>query len=470
MLSLLLHLTSSNRITRKQQVSLNYTTVPKNQIATWIAKNPNCVVVYADSYKVMKPLRFAIEDNSNFTAFALTEPNPETNEYCIAYPCASAYLKGRHVRSTISDFSPMSFQFWVTHSISEPHFDIGHPEEFRRLLELPGNHFIAVDTDKRPSWVPKDQVLFHVSKKVISRFTIPQKPGIYVFRHIDREFIALESWDTTIFKSKLLDIGVDKFRSTKYIAGSIINNDDDYNDKLKLDLMKNMSDLYQNKVAFTAYSSVFVAHIAQIANITNICGPLFLVVETSNISAKRYGLATYGQTESMDSLKEYLDKVISGQVKPIVAEDIRTKERDGVNELSVLDYTDKLWNKDYNSLVIITSTCVGVPVEYSTVFNVGSQIYKEKNLKLWAFDQGRNDVPAGINIYNSYPQILVYPAKSNQYKVFEKAFTLPNLEKFINQNTGISLNETEKEKYQADVLIGLSNPDTDETSGYNKEL
>lgn len=416
----------------------------------------------------MKPLKFAIDDNSNFTTFALTEPNPETNEYCIAYPCASAYLNGRHIRSTITDFSPMSFQFWLTHSISEPHFDIGHAEEFRRLLELPGTHFIAIDVDKRPAWVPKDQVLFHVTPKIISKFAVPQKPGIYVFRHVDREFIKLESWDTAQFKSPLVDIGADKFRGAKYLAGSMITNEDDISDKIRLNLMVNLSKQYQNKVAFTVFSSSLIAHMAQIANISHICGPLFLMVETANISAKRYGYASLTAYESEPTLREYIDKVINGAMKPVVAEEIRKDMRNGVNELSNLDFADKVWNKDYHSMVILTSTCVGVPIEYSTVFNVGSQIYQNKTVKFWAFDQGRNDAPEGIQLYQEYPQILVFPAKSKEYKVFEKAFTLPNLEKFINVNTGVELSQTEKDNYQRDVLVALNNVQTDD--GYSKEL
>ena len=446
------------RFTRKAERQANFTTIKKSEINSWISKNPNSVIVFSDSPKIMKPLKLAIDDNSDYVSFALTEPNPESNQYCVAYPCASAYLKGKHIRSTIADFSPIDFQFWVSHTISEPHFDIGNAEEVRRLMMLPGYLLFAVEMMKRPNWVPQDHVLYHVDRQILKTFQIYTKPNtLYVYRSSDREFIELKSWDPSLFKSELFDIGVDNLLSTHFIGCAFVERVSEETDKLKIDIMKKLSYKYSKyQIMFTALSGSISAHVSNAVNANNICGPLFLILQAKNITGDRWGLTEITEQYNDDVLNDFINKVLNNTKQPFIAQDTRgMKRRAGVNELSVIDYERRLFNKNHTNIVIITSACNGIPMEYAVTLNNAASIYFDKKVKFWAFDQGRNDKPKGLELFNDYPKIIIYPKKSTQYKVFEKTFTIPNLEKFINVTSGISLDPEEKEEFQNLVLSEL---------------
>ena len=446
------------RFTRKAQRQINYTAISKSQINSWVAKNPNSVIVFADSPKILKPLKLAIDDNSEYVSFALCDPNPESNQYCISYPCASAYLKGKHIRSTISDFSPIDFQFWVSHTVSEPHFDVIHPEEIRRLMDLPGYVLFAVEMGARPNWVPKDHVLYHVTRNLLKPFQINAKPNtIYVYRNSDREFFELTSWNPLLFKSELFDIGVDNLLSTHFIGCAFVERASDETDKLKIDTMKKLSYKFSKyQIMFTTLSGSMSGHVSNAVHANNICGPLFLILQAKNITGDRWGLTEITEEYNDDVLMNFINKVLNNTKKPIIAQDTRgMKRRAGVNELSALDYERRLYNKNHTNLVILTSACNGISAEFAVTLNNAASFYFDKKVKFWAFDQGRNDQPNGLEIFSDYPKIIIYPKYSSQYKVFEKTFTIPNLAKFINVTSGVSLHTEEKEELQKIVLEEL---------------
>ena len=454
--SLLISLISCTRYTRKKEKQVNCTHLLKTQVNTWIAQHPNCVVVYSDSEKIMKPLKQAVDDNSDFASFAISEPNPETNPYCVAYPCASAYLNGRHVRSTISDLSPIDFQFWVTHTLSEPHFDIVHPEELRRLLKLPGNHFFAINIDKRPNWIPKDQVLFHVSEQHMNALNLRVQTGIYLFRSVDREFLELRSWDTSLFKTELFEIGVDRLQSKPYLAMVMIEHGSTESDHNKFVLMKTLAQKpIGAKMHFTAIADSLAGHMAQACQFTHICGPLFLIVKTNNVTGGHWGITTDTFDPDPSLLEEYAQKVATGNEKALISEITPDKDQFAVIHLTALNFDENVMSNNHHSLVMITSSCVGLSFDGRAIMHNGVKYFQGKGLYLYQFDEGHNDNPHGQEPFESLPVFKLYKKGSKEPIIFKKQLTLPNLLKFINQNTGIVLSEDEKTCYQQDILMHL---------------
>ena len=460
LISLFLSFSLSTRFTRKKEKQANYTQLARTQVNTWIGKHPNCVIVYSDSYKTMKPLKQTIDDNSDFVSFALADPNPQDNDYCIAYPCASAYLNGRHIRTTVSDLSPLDFQFWVTHTLSEPHFDIVHPEELRRLIKLPGNHFLAVDSEFRPKWVPNDQVLFHVQNKHMKKLNMETHSGIYLFRSVDRELIELNSWDTSLFSTELFEIGVSKLHSKEYLAMILIEHFSDDADKKKFDTMKQFAKEFGSKVHFTAIADSTAGHMAQACRFTNICGPLFLVVKTNNITGQHWGITEPTFETNITLLRGFMQNVLNGKEQPIISEIIyEDVDEYGIQHLTAKNYDANVLSKDNHSLVIIMSSCSGISPDTLSVAVYGSKYYKEKGIKFFMFDEGHNDNIYGVVPFENLPLFRLYKKGDKNPIEFTKELTLPNLEKFLMQNTGISLSDLEKKQYQNDVLAYL-NTDT----------
>ena len=461
LISLFISFASCARFTRKKEKQANYTQLSKTQVNTWIAKNPNCVIVYSDSYKTMKPLKQAIDDNSNFVSFALADPNPEDNDYCIAYPCASAYLNGRHIRTTVSDLSPIDFQFWVTHTLSEPHFDIVHPEELRRLVKLPGNHILAVDVDKRPRWVPKDQVLFHVTEKQMEKLNMIVHRGIYLFRSVDRELIEMNSWDTSLFSTALFEIGVSKLRTKEYLAMSLIDHYSDETDKMKFDAMRQFANEFGSKVHFTAVADSSAGHMAQACKFTNICGPLFLVVKTSNITGEHWGITEPTYETNVTLLRGFLQNVLNGKEEPLISEVIfNEKDEFGITHISAKSYESKVHSQETHSLVIIISSCTGISTDVLGIAKFGSHYYQDKGVKFYMFDEGHNDNLQGVVPFEKLPLFKLYKKGSTEPVEFTKELTLPNLEKFILQNTGVALSDIEKKQYQ-DEFLAFVNTEND---------
>jgi len=467
MLSIFFFLSSSVRFTRKQEKMVNYTSLSKTEVNTWIAKNPNCVVVYSDSPKTMKPLKMAIDDNSDFVSFALADPNPETNQYCIAYPCASAYLKGRHVRSTVSDFSPIDFQFWVTHTISEPHFDIVHPEELRRLLRLPGNHLLAVNVDKRPSWVPKDQVLFHVQKHHMKKFGLETDDGIYLYRAVDRQIFHIDSWDSSLFKTNLFELGVDNLQTKEYLAIALIDHFTEETDAEKFFVMNDAAESeFGKRVHFATAADSNAGHIAQASKFQSICGPTFVMLKTKNLTGEHWGIV-FEESYNFSSIKGFIRDVLDGKQKPVIYEDTPKFNEDGVALLNALDYEERVFSNDHTSIVFIDSSCEAIDDTANVIMNIGQKYYHGKGVEFYHFDQGHNDNPSCLKPFENYPTIIAYAKGSKEQKLFAKTMTLPNIEKFINQNSGVTLLKEEKEKFQNEVLLKLNSLNEDSEYVYD---
>jgi len=450
------------RVSRRERPPLNYTSITNEQISDWIKKHPNTVIFYSENAKVIKPLKITIDEHSDIASFALTPPNPGENQFCIGYPCAAAYLNGTHVRSTISDFSPLDFQFWISHTISEPHFDISSAEELRLLLNLPGFHLICVDMQHRPVWVPQEYVVFYSTRFQFSKLGLSVSKGLYVFRHSDRELIKLIKWDPSQFTSNLFDIGFDSILSRPFLAGSFIDHVSDEADKIKISVLKEVAKEAHTRFGITFFAGHMAGHVSHIARISNICGPLFVVLNSTDFRGPHWGFTNMENIHNISFISGYLKNVLRG-MKPnkITSPPQNRMRKVGVNEVVGIDFREKVVYNPLSSIIIVTSSCADLPNEYPSVMNAASWVYSNKSISFFAFDQGRNENPEELTVFHSYPQILAYPAKNGERRFipFEQELTLPNFAEFIKVNLAVSINETEAQLLQEYTMQNLESYD-----------
>ena len=448
------------RVARRERPPLNYTELNNNQIPEFIKKNPNCVIFYSENHKVIKPLKMTLDEHSDITSFALTTPNPNENLYCIGFPCASAYLNGTHVRSTISDLSPLDFQFWVSHTISEPHFDIAHAEELRRLLNLPGFHLISVDIPHRPIWVPQNLVVFYTTTSHFNRIGVTVSSGFYVFRHGDRELIKLSRWDPMAFNSLLFDIGYDNIKQRPFLGGTFIDHYSDESDKERIDALRNVAPMFNKLFSLATFSDSLAGHISHLAKVSSICGPLFLILNTSSFRGPHWGFTSVDKVNSPLYIQEFLSKIQKGLQPNRISLTPSNKIRShGVIEVVTDNYNQLVFNHGNASIVIITSSCYDLPDEFPAVMNAASWLYHYKGVKFFAFDQGRNENPLDLPIFLSYPQIIIYPKgfDNRNFELFTKELTLPNFVEFVKINSGLNITLTPKEEeaFQHNVMENM---------------
>ena len=76
------------------------------------------------------------------------------------------------------------------------------------------------------------------------------------------------------------------------------------------------------------------------------------------------------------------------------------------------------------------------------------------------FDEGHNDNLQGVVPFEKLPLFKLYKKGSTEPVEFTKELTLPNLEKFILQNTGVALSDIEKKQYQ-DEFLAFVNTEND---------
>ena len=413
----LFNLVLSIRVGRRDKSPLNYTNIGNQNVDQFVKQHKKTVIFYSNSNKTLKPLSHSLQDFNGEIVFALHEQNPADNQYCISFPCASAYLNGEHIRSTISKFSPIDFQFWLSHTLNSQHFEVDHPEEFRQLLSLPGNSIFCVDCMQRVKGFPPSKVIYYITSNIAEKIGWTPKESLYFYRHADREMFAIKNYDPRYEESKLVDVGYSNIKSRKYLAGFMIEHIDDRSDKDKVDMAKLLANEYSDSVGVTVFADELSAHISSIGRFSQICGPLFVVFDTSNFKGPRWGEIDPGLINSHTRLSNMLGKIIRGDMKPGY---ISSTPTESANESSVMDivasnFGEYVFSDTNSTVLLLYSTCSELDQSLLVGFDTMIQIFGNRTVQFFSMDQGRNDVPDGLPLYHAYPQIVGVKAKTKDF-------------------------------------------------------
>ena len=446
---------SSIRIGRRDKTPLNYSDIGNSDAEQFAKNHQKTVIFYTNSNKTLKPLSHTLKDYENEVVFALHRQNPDENKYCVSFPCASAYLNGKHVRSTISAFSPIDFQFWVSHTLCEQHFEVYHPEELRQILLLPGNSIFCVDCGGKVKNIPNDKIVYYTSSAIATRLGWEPNPGLYFYRHADRRIFQIDRYEARYEQSKLVDIGFSNIKEKKFLAGFMIEHIDDDGDKNMVGIAQQLANDFSDSFGLTVFSDDLAGHISSIGGFSQICGPLFVVFNTSDFKGKRWGELDPNLVNSKTHLSNLLGKILRGEETPGYLSSPMTENQNAAHLMDIVasNFEENVYSKEYATILLLYSTCSELDQSLLVGFDTMTQVFGNRTVKFFSMDQGRNDLPRGLPLYHAYPQIVGIKAGGSEFiqlNQFDPAY----ITKFVN-DIGVETKEDDEQQIAYLLQINL---------------
>lgn len=446
------------RIAKRELDPLPVVHLNESDVPLFVKTQEKAVIFFGESFQPIKALKRTIEKYHYDVRFGFSPPTNESKGFCLTTPCASAFIGGRHIRSTVFDLHAIGFEFWVKTTFDGDTIVSG-PEQLRRVLQIPGSTVLAFDMEKRPAVVPKDVQVFMANSDDMKLMGIPVKKGVYVFRTADRELLPITRWDYSLLKSPLAEFGVDDIREKEFLVAAFVDGESDRRDQATVRMMTKLAEQFgQMNISFGIFTEDLAEEMGYVTRLSQVCGPLVVVLNTSDLQGPRWVLTEAGVNERKISGK--LQKIINGRLlpSPLSAKPTGPVQLGVPNTVTVKDYKEKVLDSNSVSVVFLVSSCRQTQQEFIALQNAAAVSFKKYGVQIFVFDQGIQDVLDGVPLFAEYPQILGYKGgKANKEPLlYQSDLSLMNFLEFMREITGgkADLSEAEILEFRRNLVKG----------------
>lgn len=445
------------RVARREVPPLPVVFAGDGGVAETVGRERKAVVFYSDSFQPVKALKQTIERYNGDVRFVYSQPTEESRGFCLTTPCASAFVNGSHVRSTVFDVHPVGFEFWVRTTFGGDTLVEG-PEHLRRVLQLPGPSVLAVDLEQRPPSVPREQQIFLVRSEDLRLMGVSAKKGLHVFRTADREFIHTPQWDPSALKSPLVDFGVDDIRKKQFLVGGFVDGGSGKQDQGMVQMMVRLENVFGGaNMSFGIFTEDFAEEMGYMTRLSQICGPLIVVLNTSDLQGPRWTISG----EDALSERKVAEKLSGIASKALRPEHLSLKPQGParvgeVNVLTVDDFHEKIYWSEGISVVFMTTSCTETQKEFLALERAAARAYGKHGIQVFDFDQGVQDVVESIPLFSEYPQILGFRRGKGVREplLYQADLSLMNFLDFVREVSGgeAELSEGEIRSFRDDLI------------------
>ena len=310
---------------------------------------------------------------------------------------------------------------WLSFIDHEGNYWIRTPEELRQTMKRLPNTLFAVNLQKTPETFADEQI-FHVNSSLFEHFHIDVGTGIYLFRSCDKQLFQLDdNGAETLSKYEKLsqcpfdNINEIEMTNKPYLAAYISDDkDDDFNQR-QFEVLKELKGVFGEKCFFVSF--VQNSHgnaIKALGKLTKAKPPMFVVFNTSEISAGRWILNGYTEELlNIDYVSKFLNRVFSGQEEyGLVSKPMDLLDTHGpLIEITASQFDEYVIQHKDSVLVAFTVSWCGHCKKIKPLLNETAALLNNTNKKVYFFDCESNDMPPSVPSFDGYPTLYFWPKK-----------------------------------------------------------
>ena len=436
-----------------------------------LKKAPRAVVFFGGDLSSIDFADFGVHKYKNEILFVRSTQDDGKLHNCTAFPCILPFTKG-HVISSIGQAPLRAAEFprWLKLLMDIDVVRLTVPEELREVLNSDKPVVIAVEEEKRPKNIPKNETFYWTTSSTFESFGVTVEKGVYVFRPADRELVKVgsEKWESLIDAGVSWSGDIDTSKQGFFAGFDINTNEDDYSRK-EIELLKVLQSKFGDHVQFTALHGKMAEVYEQVGQLETLPKPFFFCFNLSDLEGGRWLVTDIEQMHDLETLTGFVERIVSGKEEfsvisePIVSEDTAVPYK----KLVGLNVEEFVLDKAGDVLVAFTTLKPGPCKIMQAVLNETANLLESvKSLNFAWINCDANDLPEFVPGIESYPSVWLFPAgKKDDPVLYKGPRKVDKVIEFLTANAGVTFEapEYDLEAAEARVHNVLHPPKEEET-------
>ncbi|OHT12760.1 hypothetical protein TRFO_17305 [Tritrichomonas foetus] len=390
---------------------------------------------------------YAIFKYKENVSFARANYSLAADYDCSREPCILAFNEDRMLNIGEAPFDLTLFAVWAQHVFNPKSIRLNFTEQIRAFFNLEGVNVIGVDTEDAPSTIPSNLPFYSTTAKALSRFQINVPKGIYIYRHIDRQFIPYNGNFAEESKSIFSPPNIYQKSTKEFFSGFLVSDDQDA--QPEIDAITKIYAKHSAKTDFVLVSDRQGRDIISMGSLSKAHPPYFFTFHRDNFSLGRYLVFDEKRFDS-EFLDGYLTRIEQGKENFSHISAVLNDPPDATfRQVNTDTYHKTVNDPERDILVAITAPWCHHCKDFKPVLNISSQLLKNEKVGFYWIDGTTNELPSDFPSFDGYPTLFLFAAKNKTASTFDGKRTVSGILEYLHKEG--SFNFTDPEFNQTEI-------------------